>query len=101
MAVVILAALALVGCGSSASAPHKQARKPACVILSNGNKLCDEDAITWCRENVQRSDTGSWDACQRVRLAVHPIRRSQVPSQCSAYPLESVQMRDCMDGYGP
>jgi hypothetical protein len=59
----VLAAITLAGCGGSS--------KP-CLILSDGNKLCGQDAIAWCSANIPLGDTSdpNYPACLAVNNAM-------------------------------
>ena len=62
-ALATVAALALVGCGSTAP-------EPPCMVLDNGNQLCGNAAVSWCElENVALdypSSSSTYQACLTV-----------------------------------
>lgn len=45
-----LVVIALAGCGASGP-------KPPCMVLSNGNQLCGDAAVSWCELNNVGLDT--------------------------------------------
>lgn len=75
----LLAALAvLAGCGGHSSA---SAAAP-CIITVAGNKLCGNDALTWCKGDAPRgpvgtaeggviTDPSTADACYKIMLWAH------------------------------
>ena len=61
--IAALAALALAGCGGSAA-------KPPSIVLSNGQQLIGNAALSWCElQNVALnypSDSSTFQACKAV-----------------------------------
>jgi hypothetical protein len=58
---VVLAALVLAGCGGSSSSKSSNSASAPCVITIQGNKLCGQDAESWCQlaeSQAAQSGTG-------------------------------------------
>lgn len=60
----LLIALAILGCGGD-DRDSAATRQSQCIILDNGNKLCGQDAKTYCRE-FQSPDVRSKVTCDTV-----------------------------------
>lgn len=68
-AAAIAAALALGACGGQSATTTADA--PPCYTMSNGNRLCGEDAADWCSMEGRSHDVGTDEACVEAQQWVN------------------------------
>lgn len=73
VATIVLLVVATAGCGGDEQEPAEADRGP-CIILVNGNKLCGQDAKTYCQQ-FQAPDIRSEVTCDQV------LGRKREPAQ--------------------
>jgi hypothetical protein len=97
---LILTALALTGCGSTATRTVTQVRTTAttpsrqagpCIITGAGNKLCGEDAEAWCKANPEEAVACRYEILNEAESAA----RKDCEAALEKYPNDADLRKKC------